>query len=189
MDYLIYLILIYLILSFNAMEIIYTETIIKATKLVCNPSPKYFVNHSCRLKAVNRYKTLAFMETYIRNELRNVSVNVGLYARNDVNTYNPFLVNFTQNMCWYLNNRRFGTYMKIFMEILNQYTNVNHSCPLKGLLMAKNLYFEGNAVSSMFPKGSYKCILIFYEGYPSEYIGTVEYYADLYDKNMAKRKN
>ncbi|XP_058980452.1 uncharacterized protein LOC131803338 [Musca domestica] len=180
---------IFLIVSLNIIGFMYTDVIIKATNLICAPSPKYFINHSCRLKPVNRYKSVAFMETYIRNQLRNVYVNIGLYARNDVNTYNPFLINFTQNICWYLGNRRFGTYMKVFMDIMAQYTNINHSCPYEGVIIAKNLFFGGNSMSALFPKGYYKCIFIFYEGYPLDYIGRVEYYAELYEVKKMRKKN
>uniref|UniRef100_A0A1I8N688 Uncharacterized protein n=1 Tax=Musca domestica TaxID=7370 RepID=A0A1I8N688_MUSDO len=203
-----------LVLGLNAIGFVYTEIIIKGTKLICIPNYKYLINHTCRLKAVNRYKSVVFMDAYIRNQLNNVTVNAALYARNDVNTYNPFLINFTQNICWYLCNHRFGTYMKVFMDVLfrytnvnhscpyevnialyarndvntynpflvnftqnicwylgqkqfgtymkvfmdvlTQYTNVNHSCPYSGLLIARNLYLEGNSISALFPKGTYK---------------------------------
>ncbi|XP_058987927.1 uncharacterized protein LOC131806960 [Musca domestica] len=178
-----------LVLGLNAIGFVYTEIIIKGTKLICIPNYKYLINHTCRLKAVNRYKSVVFMDAYIRNQLNNVTVNAALYARNDVNTYNPFLINFTQNICWYLCNHRFGTYMKVFMDVLFRYTNVNHSCPYEGLLVAKGLYFEGNSMSALFPKGSYKGVFIFYEGYPLDHIGTVEYYADLYDVKKMQKKN
>ncbi|XP_019891537.2 uncharacterized protein LOC101890482 [Musca domestica] len=178
----------FFILSLNTISLVYTNNVIKATKIICIQNSKYFVNHTCRLKPVNRYKSVAFLDGYLRKELRNVSVNIALYARNDVNTYNPFLVNFTQNICWYLGQKQFGTYMKVFMDVLTQYTNVNHSCPYSGLLIARNLYLEGNSISALFPKGTYKGVLIFYEGYPFDHIGTVEYYAELFEARKILKK-
>ncbi|XP_073847661.1 uncharacterized protein [Musca autumnalis] len=105
------------------------EVYIKFTKLECEPNPKYFYNHTCRLKAVNRYKTIATMKTLIKDVLRNVSVNIVLYARNDVQVFRPLLVNFTANICEFLDKKQSNIYMGVFMKFLSQYSNVNHSCP------------------------------------------------------------
>ncbi|XP_059223886.1 uncharacterized protein LOC131997250 [Stomoxys calcitrans] len=160
----------------------YSEEYIKTTKIECAPSPKYFYNHSCRLKPINRYKTLAFMDTYIRDALRNVSVNIGVYARNDVNLYKPFLINTTQNLCWFLEKKFWGPYLRIFIDVISKYSNVNHSCPFTGSLFVKNLFIDRKVIPVAFPRGAYKILLIFYEGYPLDYMGTVAYYVDLLEK-------
>lgn len=47
----------------------------KTTKIECVQLPKYFVNYTCYLKPINRYRTLVFMKTYIRTYLKNISVS------------------------------------------------------------------------------------------------------------------
>lgn len=47
----------------------------KTTKIECVQLPKYFVNYTCYVKPINRYRTLVFMKTYIRTYLKNVSVS------------------------------------------------------------------------------------------------------------------
>ncbi|XP_061395603.1 uncharacterized protein LOC133331217, partial [Musca vetustissima] len=118
------------------------EVHLKFTNLECDPSPKYFHNCSCRLKAVNRYKTVSFMKTFIKDVLRNISVNIVLYNRNDVKVYRPYLVNVTQNVCEFLDKRKSNFYMNIFMKFLSQYSNVNHSCPYRGYLIMDNVYVD-----------------------------------------------
>ncbi|XP_065368990.1 uncharacterized protein LOC135961418 [Calliphora vicina] len=153
----------------------------KTTNLECAPSPKYFHNHSCRLKAINRYKTMAFMETYVKNSLRNISVNVGMYYRNDVNIYKPYLVNFTSNLCQFMDRKVSGLYINALMRILRKYTNVNHECPYEGYLIAKNIHADIDLIPlpPLLSKNSYKFLLIFYEGYPYDYMGRVTFYIDI----------
>ncbi|XP_065366844.1 uncharacterized protein LOC135959743 [Calliphora vicina] len=107
-------------------------------------------------------------------------VNVGLYARNDANIYKPYLVNFTSNVCKFMDKKASGLYLNSFMNILKTFSNVNHSCPFKGYLIANNLSLDVKHMPlPPLPLNSYKLLLIFYEGYPLDYMGTVSLYTDL----------
>ncbi|KAI8128396.1 hypothetical protein CVS40_1782 [Lucilia cuprina] len=160
---------------------IYADMHLKTTKMECSPSPKYFYNHSCRLKAINRYKSLAFMKTYIKTTLKNVSINVGLYLRNDVNIYKPYLINFTSNLCKFMDGKTSGLYVNALKRILKKYTNIRHSCPYTGFIIANNISVDAEffPLPPLVPQNSYKFVSIFYEGYPYDYMGTVVFYFDL----------
>ncbi|XP_075169044.1 uncharacterized protein LOC142241187 [Haematobia irritans] len=152
---------------------------IKLTNLICRPSPKYFHNHSCVLKAVNRYKAVAKMECLAKDKLTNLTANIALFARNSANIYNPFLINFTLNVCKMFDKHLQGPYGKITSAILTRYTNVNHSCPYTGSLIAKNLYVDASMLPFVLPQSSYKLTLNIYDGYPLTHIGLIEIYADI----------
>ncbi|XP_075167886.1 uncharacterized protein LOC142240052 [Haematobia irritans] len=179
---------------FVCMTTCYAEFYLKFTKIECDPNPKYFTNHSCRLRAIDRYKTVVSMKTLIKDVLRNVSVNLALFARNDVNAYRPFLINVTQNVCSFLDKKKSMFYMNAFMKFMTAYTNINHSCPFDGYVFADDLYFDKShdAIASILTAWSqtrYKLVTTFYEGYPLENIGNVAVYIDVIETRKPRRYN
>ncbi|XP_037825783.1 uncharacterized protein LOC119613798 [Lucilia sericata] len=103
----------------------------KTVKLECFGNLKYvYGNHTCRLKPINRFKTVGMMEVHARVELRNISFNFALFARNSANIFKPYLFNVTTNLCKWFVQRSPGAYSNILMNVFKQYTNINHSCPL-----------------------------------------------------------
>ncbi|XP_037825784.1 uncharacterized protein LOC119613799 [Lucilia sericata] len=91
----------------------------KTVKIDCSGNLKYvYENYTCRLKAINRYKTVGMMEVQPRNPLRNISFNLALYVRNDANIFKPFLVNITENLCKWYARRAPGAYVAILMKVL-----------------------------------------------------------------------
>ncbi|TMW40432.1 hypothetical protein DOY81_014488 [Sarcophaga bullata] len=156
---------------------------IKVTKLECEHNEKYFYNHTCRLKPINRYKTVAFMQIWIRDVIRNASANVAFYARNSANVYKPYLVNFTSNLCYFMEKKASGIYVNFLMRTVRKYSNINHTCPYRGIVTADNFFVDGTFLEAeLIPRNAYKVNLTFYEGYPLDYIGKIIFYADVFDK-------
>uniref|UniRef100_A0A1I8MK51 Uncharacterized protein n=1 Tax=Musca domestica TaxID=7370 RepID=A0A1I8MK51_MUSDO len=156
-----------------------SETRLKFTNLECDLS-RYFYNYTCRLRAVNRYKTLATIKTYVRDVLRNTSVNVALYARNDVQVYRPFLLNFSLNICEFLVKRKANFYTNVIQKYITEFTNVNHTCPYRGYIIADSLFIDESIdvvskILSNYFTSSYRVVLNFYEGYPLDFIGKITF--------------
>ncbi|KAI8128688.1 hypothetical protein CVS40_1781 [Lucilia cuprina] len=160
------------------MQPVYTNVYMKTVKIDCTGNLKYvYENYTCRLRAINRYKTVGMMEVQPLKPLRNISFNLALYIRNDANIFKPFLVNITENLCKWYARRSPGAYIAILMKVLQKYTNINHSCPYTGPIIARNLYLDMSIIPVQLPKNSYKIHVIFYESI--EQLGTVTYYMDL----------
>ncbi|XP_075160691.1 uncharacterized protein LOC142233598 [Haematobia irritans] len=155
---------------------------IKVKSVLCKHNAKYFWNHTCRLKPVNRYKSEVYMTTYIKDSLTNVTANMVFFKRNDVGIYRPFLVNYTGNVCKFFERKLFNPYMKIAMEPLLKYSNVNHSCPYTGKIFVAGLYIDAAMIPVPIPPSYYKAEFKFYEGHPRQLIGEVSFSYDISEK-------
>ncbi|TDG50710.1 hypothetical protein AWZ03_002699, partial [Drosophila navojoa] len=92
----------------------------------------FAVNATCYLKAINWNKAVAHMDCDLVLPLANTSVHIELFKRDYSNRYHPFLVNAVVNVCDIISKRNFLTYGMMFWKVIKKYTNVNHSCPIKG---------------------------------------------------------
>ncbi|XP_065368996.1 uncharacterized protein LOC135961425 [Calliphora vicina] len=165
---------------------VYSNQHMKTVKLECSSNSKYFYdNHSCRLKAVNRFKSVGMMHFYPRDPLHSISFNMALYMRNDANIFKPHIVNITVNLCNNYDSRSSGIYKAVVMKVLKQFTNLNHSCPYEGALVAKNLYLDANLIPIRMAKKSYMAKLLFYKGIRKvvDPLMTVKLYMDLIESN------
>ncbi|XP_058976307.1 uncharacterized protein LOC131801554 [Musca domestica] len=169
-------------------SIIFGETILKSTKIVCETHPNYIHNHTCALKPINRYRTYIQMDCWIKKELTNTSVNFAVYTRNSANIYKPFLINATINVCQLYAKNMQGPYGKILKTIFTRFTNINHSCPYSGNIVVKNAYWDTSLLPVALPPNSYKIVLTFYEDYPKTNYGFVAYYIEYIDIKAKPRK-
>ncbi|XP_017958340.1 uncharacterized protein LOC108652660 [Drosophila navojoa] len=160
----------------------------KSTNIECFPDPAFAVNATCYLKAINWNKAVAHMDCDLVLPLANTSVHIELFKRDYSNRYHPFLVNAVVNVCDIISKRNFLTYGMMFWKVIKKYTNVNHSCPIKGHLLARNLYIDEKLMPN-FPQGFYQISLKFFENYPigpARFVGTVKFYVNV--KEMVKIK-
>ncbi|KAH8411030.1 hypothetical protein KR222_007454, partial [Zaprionus bogoriensis] len=164
----------------------------KSTNLECLPHPKFVENATCKVKALNWNKAVLHMDCDLIKPLRNPTVRVQLFKKNYSNQYHPFLINVVFNLCDIISKRNFIPYGKIVWNVLKQHSNVNHSCPFAGHLMARNLYIDANnSIIPIFPLGFYLLSMDVVENYgedKSEPAGIIKYYIQVAEMVKIKQK-
>ncbi|XP_043070705.1 uncharacterized protein LOC122322477 [Drosophila grimshawi] len=147
--------------------------IYKLTNIECVSNDKYITNISCSLKAVNWNKAVAQMDCDLVLPLRNPEVRMELQKKGYNNRYHPFLVNVTMNMCDVISNRNYIPYGRIYFKISKEFSNLNHSCPITGHLMARNMWLNEKYIPVPMPLGFYVFSARFSE---KEEIGFIKFY-------------
>jgi len=100
---------------------------IKLTNFVCvNYNKSLTLVHECRLRAINRNKTILNFNGTILHPVYNIEV-VGQILKRE-NGYKPWLYKFTIDACKFLKNP-YNPIVLLFYKILKPYTNMNHTCP------------------------------------------------------------
>ncbi|EDV93960.1 GH25271 [Drosophila grimshawi] len=161
----------------------------KTTNIECLPDPSYVENATCFVKAVNWNKAVAQMDCDLIFPLSNTSLRTTAFKKDYSNQYQPFLIDVNFNVCDAISKRNFMAYGVIFNTILKQFTNVNHSCPVDGHLLARNVYIDAHLIPP-FPLGFYLWSNIFREHINNtiEHIGTVKFYFQAMEPVVSKKK-
>ncbi|XP_017036073.1 uncharacterized protein [Drosophila kikkawai] len=99
------------------------------TNIKCETfSPTFNDFEYCFLKSVNRtYKYASLRARLHQVPITKIKVHFVLYQR--LNGYKPFLYNMTVDACKFLKNRKRYPVVKFFYEIVEAYSNINHTCP------------------------------------------------------------
>ncbi|KAH8316197.1 hypothetical protein KR067_002036, partial [Drosophila pandora] len=153
-------------------------TIYKTTNMECGTAPKYSVNASCVVKAINWNKAVANMDVYLVRQLKNISVRYQVFKKDYTNKMQPWLIDVTINMCDIIERRNFLPYGKMIFMISKTFSNFNHSCPYSGHLFGRGLYIDEKIFPVVFPFGFYKLSLLIYENFydrPREYVGLISF--------------
>ncbi|KAH8371418.1 hypothetical protein KR093_007216 [Drosophila rubida] len=128
------------------------------TNLECNILEEYGKFDTCMLKSVNRTHKYATVKLIAAKLLNNIKTNMRFLKR--LNGYKPFLYNFTVDTCQFLRNPKGRNKVSdFFFGLIGPYSNLNHSCPLKDILVDKvPISFLSHQLSKVLPvpNGQYK---------------------------------
>lgn len=142
----------------------------KSLNMECVAFPKYVTNASCRIQARNWNHAVAQMDCDLIVTLRNISVrNHRVFLINRLkrlfstqcklevlkkgynNQYHPFLINVQFNFCDVISRKNFVAYGIMLWKLLKDYTNVNHSCPVKvTLILYLHQFYELRLIIKVF---------------------------------------
>ncbi|KAH8319153.1 hypothetical protein KR067_011241, partial [Drosophila pandora] len=156
-------------------------TIYKTTNVECGTAPKYSVNASCVVKAINWNKAVANMDVYLVQQLKNISVRFQVFKRDYSNKLQPWLVDVTINMCDAIGRKNFLAYGRLILLFTKTFSNFNHSCPFSGHLFGRGVYIDEKFLPNVLSLGLYKFSILIYENFqekPKEYAGSIIFYAE-----------
>ncbi|XP_030387908.1 uncharacterized protein LOC115634371 [Scaptodrosophila lebanonensis] len=123
------------------------------TNAVCESLNKsWVVTNQCRLKAVQRNKTTLNIGLTILHPANDIYMRLQLLKR--ANGYKPFLVDYTINACEFI-RRRNQPVIKVFFDLIKDFTTMNHSCPYVGPQGIKDLYVNPAKIPVPLPTGEY----------------------------------
>ncbi|XP_029407424.2 uncharacterized protein LOC115066398 [Bactrocera dorsalis] len=161
--------------------------VVKTLNVECFGASSYIRNISCKLKPVNRDKSLLYMDADVVNTL-NLSIHLQLLKKNDANNFQPFMLNIRASVCDVMDNKISSTYISIIKKILKNTTNVLHPCPYTGHLMASGLYFDTKLFPVNPPLGIYKAVAIFHNGVTGDWVGKIIFQGELREVQHKKTR-
>jgi len=82
--------------------------------------------HECRLKAINRNKTVLNLNGTVLHPAYKIGFEGRIFKKE--NGYKPFLYNFKIDACKFL-KKPFNPIVIIFYRMVRSYSNFNHTCP------------------------------------------------------------
>ncbi|XP_018791980.1 PREDICTED: uncharacterized protein LOC108970807 isoform X1 [Bactrocera latifrons] len=124
------------------------------SKMECRDLNKAYLREKvCRLKAVKRDVVEASVRFQILKTVYNCNVHIELLRK--YNTYQPFFINRTFDVCEFLRNRKNAVYLDILFKLIEKYTNVNHSCPYEGEFIIERFRPSHNNLILPMPSGDY----------------------------------
>ncbi|XP_041449108.1 uncharacterized protein LOC111076998 [Drosophila obscura] len=132
---------------------------VEFTNIKCNSTDLDFSDFEyCYLKSVNRsYKYASLKVKLFQIPITKVSMRFGLYKR--FSGYRPFLYNFTVDCCKFKKNKKSLPIVRFFHDIINEYSNMNHSCPYNHDIVLEKLtiaHVNDRFVNVLqFPEGDY----------------------------------
>ncbi|XP_037930429.1 uncharacterized protein LOC119665212, partial [Teleopsis dalmanni] len=153
----------------------------KIINLECKTNAKFVINTDCRLKAVNRETSLVNMSCDVVGVVGNISVHIQVWQKNSKNIYRPFLINITENACDILDKRKSHIYTTIALNILKEFSNINHTSPYRGHVFIKNAYMDQRLIPVSPPTGLYKIVIRCFNTYSLEEYGTVNFFIEVKD--------
>ncbi|XP_020817032.1 LOW QUALITY PROTEIN: uncharacterized protein LOC110190751 [Drosophila serrata] len=110
------------------------------TNVKCVPYDLKFNDFEhCYLKSVNQtYKYVSIKCRLFQTPV--TKFNLLLYKR--FNGYRPFMYNVSVDVCKFQLNRNVNPIMKFFYDIVEPYSNINHTCPFNVSLTFEDLVLE-----------------------------------------------
>ncbi|XP_017958371.1 uncharacterized protein LOC108652689 [Drosophila navojoa] len=147
------IILLYLLLIEN----VYMKATVKFTNVKCGSlDPSLSAIDQCRLRAISRNKTLL----NIAVNLLKTAKKLDLHWQTKVwgNGYKPWLGEYNIDFCAYLRKPNHPV-VKILYDAIKPFTNINHSCPLSGMLIVKDMFWDISNYKLPMPSGDYLVVL------------------------------
>ncbi|XP_053967117.1 uncharacterized protein LOC128868718 [Anastrepha ludens] len=133
----------------------------KMTKIECRDVNKSLVLvNVCRLKAVKRDITEATVRVLLLKPVDNCNIHVELLRK--YNSYQPFFINNTFDVCAFLKTRKNSVYFDILFKLIENYTNANHTCPYEGEFIVEKFRPLHNNLILPIPSGDYCIKFSFY---------------------------
>jgi len=144
---------------------------VKFTNLVCQSfNESWFLIHECRLRAINRNKTIGNFNGTVLHPAYNIRFEGQIFKKE--NGYKPWLYKFNIDLCQFL-KKPYNPLFIIFYKIIRGYTNFNHTCPymvsdkkkkkyflktyfaIKGPQLVKGFHFQYELLQLPWPSGEY----------------------------------
>ncbi|KAH8302574.1 hypothetical protein KR044_008387, partial [Drosophila immigrans] len=127
--------------------------IIKFTNAVCESFDKSWINiNNCRLRAINRNKTVFNLNITLLHPSNNIFVNMQVFKK--ANGYKPWLFKFTLDVCKF-QRKLYNPTAILMYNVMKEYTNMNHSCPYVGDQILDGLYIRPELLRLPIPTGEY----------------------------------
>uniref|UniRef100_A0A6P4FQ97 Uncharacterized protein LOC108053698 n=2 Tax=Drosophila rhopaloa TaxID=1041015 RepID=A0A6P4FQ97_DRORH len=130
------------------------SVIFKMTNVVCASHNKSWVRvNLCRLKAISRSKVVFNFNATLLYPTSDIRVTYRLFKKES--GYKPWLINVEIDSCRFL--RKPYDFMGVMIyNFFRNFTNVNHTCPLSGDLIIKNMYLTTEPFKGLpWPSGDY----------------------------------
>ncbi|KAI8115786.1 hypothetical protein CVS40_12058 [Lucilia cuprina] len=126
------------------------------TNIKCLEYDKPFASiQICKLKLVAR--AVVAMNLHVKLHqvpVNNVSIHVELLKK--FSGYRPFLYNGTADFCQLMKNGKRFPFLNIFMHMLTNSSNINHTCPYDHDIIVKNLIIKDQMFQKFpLPQGDY----------------------------------
>ncbi|EDV52213.1 uncharacterized protein LOC6544808 [Drosophila erecta] len=127
--------------------------VFKLTNVICGSYNKSWVTiNQCRLKAINRHRVVLNFNATLIHPTSNITVHYQMFQR--ANGYKPWLLNAEVDGCRFLRKPYTAIGIMIY-NIYKNFSNVNHTCPLKGDLLVRNMYLTTDVMRLPLPTGNY----------------------------------
>ncbi|XP_062133909.1 uncharacterized protein LOC133844093 [Drosophila sulfurigaster albostrigata] len=132
----------------------YNEAIIfKFTNAVCESYNKsWVVINNCRLRAINRNKTVLNINITFLHPCNDIFVAVQLFKR--ANGYKPWLFKATVDACQFTRKSYNPTIILIY-SLFKEFSNINHTCPYMGDQIIQGFYLRPEILRLPYPTGEY----------------------------------
>uniref|UniRef100_T1GLD9 Uncharacterized protein n=1 Tax=Megaselia scalaris TaxID=36166 RepID=T1GLD9_MEGSC len=131
-------------------------------KIDCSVNEKFFSkNYSCYVKPINRTVAYLDMEFYIIQRAHHVIITLQLFKK-ETQHFRPFLINLKVDACDFLKTKRNNNIIvRTVANYFLPYSNMNFTCPYKGIILFKNFNFDPGFMPSIWPSGYYKATFTF----------------------------
>lgn len=101
--------------------------VIKFTNLICESFNKtWFTFNECRLRAVNRNKTVININATVHYPANDVHVDAQVFKK--ANGYKPWLIKISLDGCRFI-KKAYNPVAIIIFKMFREFSNLNHSCP------------------------------------------------------------
>ncbi|XP_037941968.1 uncharacterized protein LOC119674885 [Teleopsis dalmanni] len=107
----------------------------------------------CRLKPINRNVSEFSFKLKLHDTINDLTANYELLQK--FNRYSPIGINYTLNICKYFTNRKNEKFVTIFFDLMNNYINLNHSCPFKDYIQLEKFYARHDRLPLPILSGEY----------------------------------
>ncbi|XP_017864557.1 PREDICTED: uncharacterized protein LOC108614847 [Drosophila arizonae] len=128
-------------------------SVFKFTNAVCKSlNATLLTINECRLKAINRTRTVYNFFSTLHYPVHDVTVEFQLFKR--ANGYKPWLYKTKINACQFL-KRPYSPIVIIIFKLMKDNSNFNHTCPYVGPMFIKDLCIQSDNLPLVFPTGEY----------------------------------
>ncbi|XP_043663001.1 uncharacterized protein LOC122626702 [Drosophila teissieri] len=165
-----------------------TQLVYKLKKIECLVNRTRVSNVSCHVKAVNWNLAVVNMDCFMIVPLPNPIIRIQVFAKDYSNQYKPFLVDVKIRICEAIERRNFIPYGVIIWKLFKRYTNVNHSCPFLGQLIARDGFLDTSLLPP-FPQGLYQVSLVVTDTNSTinDYVGTMKFFLQAMEQIKTKK--
>jgi hypothetical protein len=146
-----------LVLAAPAFVLLKNPMTVKLDKLDCDYNPKFCVNSSCKLKAINRTSGAVTVGCYFVRPLASVNLDIGVYSKSSSNVYQPTPLRFHEDLCALVVGGGNPLVKNTFTWAAETIGRSLPTCPMSGKNMLENVLFDSNFIpSNLLPTGQYR---------------------------------
>nr|NP_001027129.2 uncharacterized protein Dmel_CG33795 [Drosophila melanogaster]AAZ66061.2 uncharacterized protein Dmel_CG33795 [Drosophila melanogaster] len=125
----------------------------KLTNVICESRNQSWVTiNECRLKAVNRNRTVFNFNATIHHPTNDVVIDYRFLKRE--NGYKPWLYKKNIDGCRFL-RKPYDMLTKMIYMVFKPFSNINHTCPFYGDILIRGMYLRTEIKAMPYPSGKY----------------------------------